>query len=91
MDTDPALDGNSNYNKCVRRSLLPFSGNALSWLTETATPKDVNGIKKRVNQLTAAQSMQQEAIVHIVSILNNTSSAAQVNRQYINIVMDTVG
>ena len=34
--------------------------------------------------------MQQEAIVHIVSILNVTQYAAQVNRQHINIVMDRV-
>ena len=34
--------------------------------------------------------MQQEAIVHIVSIFNVTRYAAQVNRQHINIIMDTV-
>ena len=73
METDHSFDGNSNYNKHVRRrSLLPFLGYALSWLTGTATTKDINSIKKRVNQLNAAQSTQQEAIVHIVSILNIT-------------------
>ena len=90
LDTDPSWDGNSNYNKCVRRSLLPFLGNALSWLTGTATTKDVNSIKKKVNQLIEAQSMQQEALVHIVSILNITRYTPQVNRQHINIVMDTL-
>ena len=90
LDTDPSFDGNSNYNKFVRRSLLPFLGNALSWLTGTATSKDVNSIKKRVNQLIAILSTQQEAIVHIVSILNVTRYAAQVNRQHINIIMDKV-
>ena len=63
---------------------------ALSWLTGTAITKDINSIKKRVNQLIAAQSTQQQSIVHIVSILNVTRYAAQVNRQHINIVMDTV-
>ena len=91
LATDPSFDGNSNYNKHVRRSLLSFLGDALSWLTGTATAKDVNSIKKRVNQLIAAQSMQQEAIVHIVSILNVTRYTAQVNRQHINIIMDKVG
>ena len=43
----------------------------------------------RLNQLLEAQSMQQEAIVHIVS-LNITRYAAQVNQQHINIVMDRV-
>ena len=90
MDTDPPLDGNSNYHKHVRRSLVPFLGDALSWLTGTATSKDVNSIKKRVNQLTATQSTQHETIVHIVSILNITRYAAQVNRQHINIIMDKV-
>ena len=90
LATDPSIDGNSNYNRQVRRSLLPFIGDALSWLTGSATTKDVNSIKKRVNQLTAAQSMQQEAIVHIVSNLNDTRYAAQVNRQHINVIMDTV-
>ena len=51
LDMDPSFDGNSNYNKCVRRSLLPFLGNALSWLTGTATSKDIDSIKRRVNQL----------------------------------------
>ena len=51
LDTDPSFDGNSNYNKHVRRSLLPFLGDALSWPTGTATTKDINSIKKRVNQL----------------------------------------
>ena len=88
LDSDPSFDGNSNYNKCVRRSLLPFLGDALSWLTGTATTKDINGIKKRLNQLIEAQSMQQEAIVHIISIINVTRYAAQVNRQHINIIMD---
>ena len=90
MATDPSFDGNSNYNKPVRRSLLPFLGDALSLLTGTATTMDVNSIKNRMNQLIAAQSMQQEAIVQFVSILNVTRYAGQVNRQHINIIMDTV-
>ena len=88
--TDPSFDRNSHYNLCVRRSLLPFLGYTLSWLTGNATSKDVNSIKKRVNQLTATQSTQQEAIVHIVSILNVTRYAVQVNRQHINLIMDKV-
>ena len=90
LDSDPSFDGNSNYNNCVRRSLLPFLGYALSWLTGTATSNNVNSIKKRVNQLIATQSTQQEAIVHIVSILSITRYAAQVKRQHINIIMDKV-
>ena len=79
-----------NYNQCTRRSLLPFLGNALSWLMGTATTKDITSIRKRVNQLTTTQTTRQETIVHIVSIVNVTRYATQVNRQHINIVMDAV-
>ena len=34
--------------------------------------------------------MQQDTLVHIISILNITRYAAQVNRQHINIILDTV-
>ena len=79
LNIDPSFDANSNYNKHVRMSILPFLGDALSWLTGSATSKDVNSIKKIVNQLIATQSTQQEVIVHIVSSLNITRYAAQVN------------
>ena len=87
---DPSFDGHSNHINHLRRSLLPFLGNTLSWLTQTATTKDVNSIKNRVNQLTEALSTQQETLVHIISILNITQYAAQVNRHSINVIMDKV-
>ena len=90
LDMDPSFDGHSNCNNCLRRSLLPFLGDALSWLTGTATTKDVNSIKKRVNQFIEAQSTQQETLVHIISILNITQYAAQLNRHSINVIMDKV-
>ena len=90
LDTEPSFNGTSNYNKCTRRSLLPFLGNALHWQTGITTTKDVTSTKKRVNQLITTQTMQQEGTVHIVSILNGTRYAAQVNRQHINIIMDVV-
>ena len=55
-----------------KRSLLPFLGMALSWLTGTATTKDICSIRTRINQLIAAQSAQCNTLVHIVSILNVT-------------------
>ena len=90
MNTDISFDGHSTHNNHIRRSLLPFLGNALSWLTGTATTKDVNTIKKRVNQLIQAQSTQQETLVYIISILNIMQYAAQVNRHSINVLMDKV-
>ena len=34
-----------------RRSLLPFLGDALGWLTGTATTKDIHSIKTKINKL----------------------------------------
>ena len=73
-----------------RRSLLPFLGTALSWLTGTATTKDIHSIKNRINQLIATQSSQRDTLVHIVSILNVTQYATQVNRHSINNLIDAV-
>ena len=59
LNTDPSFDGHINSNICHKRSLLPFLGDALMWLTGTATTKDVSSIKECVNQLTETQSTQQ--------------------------------
>ena len=88
LNTDPSFDGHVNTNNHLKRSLLPFLGDDLRWLTGTATTKDINNIKEHVNQLIEAQSTQQESLVDIVSILNITRYAAQVNRHNINVLMD---
>ena len=88
--TDPSFNGHMNSNTHHKRSLLHFLGNALKWLTGTATTKDVNSIKECVNQLIETQLTQQEILVHIVSILNVTRYVVQVNRHSINILMDKV-
>ena len=72
LKKDPSFNGVSVSNRCTRRSLLPFLGDALSWLMGRATPKDVNSIKKRVNQPIAAQNTQKEMLIHIISILKTT-------------------
>ena len=87
---DPSFDGHISSNNFHKRSLLPFLGDALRWLTGAATTKDVNSIKEHVNQLNEAQSTQQETLVHIVSILNITRYAPQVNMHSINVLMDKV-
>ena len=71
-----------------RRSLLPFLGDALSWLTGTATTKDIHSIKTRINQLITTQTSQHYTLVHIMSILNITRYTTQVNRHSINTLMD---
>ena len=73
-----------------RRSLLPFLGDALCWLAGTATTKDIHSIKTWINQLIATQTSQRNTLVHIVSILNITRYATQVNRHSINTLMDAV-
>ena len=90
LNADPSFDGHLNNSNHLKRTLLPFVGNALRWLTGTTTTKDVNSIKECVNQLIEPQSTQQETLVHIVSILNITRYAAQVNRYSINVLMDKV-
>ena len=52
---EPTFDGMSPFNRHTKRSLLPFLGDALSWLTGTARTKDVRSIKNRVNQPIAMQ------------------------------------
>ena len=44
LKKEPSFDGVAASNKHMRRSLLPFLGDALSWLTGTATTKDVDSI-----------------------------------------------
>ena len=90
LNTNPSFNGQSQSHTCHRRSLLPFLGDTLRWLMGTATTKDVNSIKTRKNQLLATQSLQQETLVHILSMLNIAWYAVQVNRHSINVLMDKV-
>ena len=56
----------------------------------TATTKDIHSIKTRINQLIATQASQHKTLVHIMSILNITRYATQVNRHGISALMDAV-
>ena len=47
-----------------KRSLLPFLGSALKWLTGTATTKDIKHIKKQISSLIETQEKQQKTMVH---------------------------
>ena len=83
----PSFDGVSTSNRCPRRSILPFLGDALSWLMK---------IKIRTHQQYQEEShplianTQTRNLVHIIPVLNVTRYATQVNRQDINIVMGAV-
>ena len=89
LKKEPSFDRIPVSSNCIKRSLLPFLGDALSWLTGTAMTEDINAIKTRINKLITTQQSQQETIVQVISILNVTTYATQVNRQHINILMDT--
>ena len=89
--TSPVNLLNSNQPQTTtrcKRSLLPFLGTALSWLTGTATTKDICSIRARINKLIATQTLQCDTLVHIVFILNVTRYATQVNRHSINSLID---
>ena len=47
LQFNPSFDGQSQTHICCRRSLLPFLGDALSWLTGTATTTDITALKHR--------------------------------------------
>ena len=87
LKKEPSFNGVPVTNKHMRRSLLPFLGDALSWLTGTATSKYLNSIKTGINQLITTQHNQQETLVHVISILNVTRYTTQFNRELISIVM----
>ena len=90
LKKEPSFDRIPVSSKCMRKSLLPFLEDTVNWLTGTATTKDINAIKTRINQLITTQQNQQETLVHVISILNNTRYATQVNRQHVNVLMDTM-
>ena len=80
LQSNPSFDGQLQPHTHCRRNLLPFLGDALSWLTGTSTTKDINSIKTRINKLIAIQLSQQETLVHIISLLNVARYATQDNR-----------
>ena len=90
LKREPSFNGMSILNKCTKKRLLPFLGDTLNWLTRTAMTKDIRDIKRRVNQLITTQTQQQDTLEHLIYIINITRYAMQVNRQCINIIMETV-
>ena len=77
-------------NPQSKRSLLPFLGDAVKLVTGRDTTRDTWEIKQHVNQIRQSQCKQQETVVHVISILNVTRYATQVNRQKLNEVIDAL-
>ena len=67
-------------NPQSKRSLLPFLGNALKWLTGTAAMRDTPEIMQHVSQLIQEQIKQQETLVYVISILDITRYIVQVSK-----------
>ena len=69
LQTQPSFDGKplppSGQKK---RSLLPFLGSALKWLTGTATTKDTKHIKKWISSLIETQESQQKTGTHCLHL-----------------------
>ena len=65
-------------------------GDALKWPTDTTSMRDTWEIKQHVNQGIEAQAKQQHTLVHVISFLNITKYAAQVNRQKLNEIIDAL-
>ena len=57
---------------------------------EQPPQKDIHSIKTQINQLIATQTSQHSTLVHIVSILNITRYATQVNRHSIKTLIDAL-
>ena len=77
-------------NTQSKRCLFPFLGDALKWLTDTATMRETWEIKQHINQLIQTQTKQHETLDHVIFILNITRYAAQVNRQKLNEIIDAL-
>ena len=58
LKKEPSTNRIPVSSKHMRRSLLPFLGDALSWLKGTATTRDVKYIKTRISQLLTTQHNQ---------------------------------
>ena len=90
LHTNPSFNGHSQSHIHHRRILLAFLEDALRWAMGTATTKDINSIKTWINQLIVTLSSQHNTLVNVISILNITRYASQVNKHSINIIMDAV-
>ena len=73
-----------------KRSLLPFVGQALSFLFGTVSDSDLRNIRDNIKRLAANQNR----LVHVtekgLSILNNTRQQVFENRQTINQLIETL-
>ena len=76
-------DYNSMGNR-IKRSLIPFVGDALSYLFGTVSGADLDGIRKAVNALNTNQEKIQHVINSSLSIINMSHNKIVENRNRIN-------
>ena len=90
LKREPSFNGMPPFSKCAERSLLPFIGDALSWLIGMAITRNERDIKKGVKQLVEAQTQHQENLGSCHLFIKGTMYAMQVKRQHINAVIEVV-
>ena len=75
--------------KTDSENILPPE-NPLKQLKGTAIMREIQEIKQHANQLIQAQTKQLKTLVYVISILNITRYAAQVNRWKLNEIIDAL-
>ena len=68
----------------TRRSLLPFLGDALSWLVGTPSASDMNQIKTAMRTLNMNQKNIQHVVEESLSLINISHNQVVQNRERIN-------
>ena len=72
LRNEPVMDTSiTSAKQWPKRSLLPFLGYALHWLTGPLQRIQQN-LKQKVNSLIQNQTQQQKTLVHVISISNIT-------------------
>ena len=84
MTMDALQHLNPSRHVRVKRSLLPFVGDALSSLFGTATTTEIQDLLSRVNDLSDSQNDVLNVIDSTVTMVNQTIVDVSINRQTIN-------
>ena len=70
-----------------KRSLLPFVGDALSWLFGTASDSQIRKIQEGIGKLKNAQNGIVHVVDHSLTLINQTMTATIENRKAIDAIV----
>lgn len=79
----------NNYMR-TKRGLFNIFGNALQFLTGTATEKDINDVKQSIRKVSESQEILSHVVEDAISILNITKDATVENRNTIQALITAV-